>query len=102
MLSILNKTSFNISPTVFASCSPGGVITDECYFNIKDKIISKIEKIKDIKAIILPMHGAAVTETIGDLEGDMVTSIRKIVGPNTNCSYTRSTCTCNRRDGFSI
>ena len=82
MLSILNKTSFNISPTVFASCSPGGVITDECYFNIKDKIISKIEKVKDIKAIILPMHGAAVTETIGDLEGDMVTSIRKIVGPN--------------------
>ena len=81
MLSILNKTSFNISPTVFASCSPGGVITDECYFNIKDKIISKIEKVKDIKAIILPMHGAAVTETIGDLEGDMVTSIRKIVGP---------------------
>jgi len=82
MLSILNNSSFNISPTVFASCSPGGVITDECYFNIKDKIISKIEKIKDIKAVILPMHGAAVTETIGDLEGDLVTSIRKIVGPN--------------------
>ena len=65
MLSILNKTAFNITPTVFASCSPGGVITDECYFEIKNKIISRIEKVKDMKAVILPMHGAAVTETIG-------------------------------------
>ena len=81
ILSILNKTSFNISPTVFASCSPGGVITDECYINIKNKIISKVETVRDIKAVILPMHGAAVTETIGDLEGDIITSIRKIVGP---------------------
>ena len=38
MLSILNKSAFNIAPTVFASCSPGGVITDECYDNIKSKI----------------------------------------------------------------
>ena len=47
MLSILNKSAFNISPTVFASCSPGGVITDECYDNIKSKIISRIKNIKD-------------------------------------------------------
>ncbi len=80
MLSILNKTAFNITPTVFASCSPGGVITDECYFEIKNKIISRIEKVKDMKAVILPMHGAAVTETIGDLEGDIITSVRNIVG----------------------
>ena len=80
MLKILNETSFNISPTIFASCSPGGVITDECYFNIKEKLISRIKNVKDLKAVILPMHGAAVTESIGDLEGDIVTSIRNIVG----------------------
>ena len=38
MLKILNATSFNITPTIFASCSPGGVITDECYNNIKEKV----------------------------------------------------------------
>ena len=75
MLKILNTTSFNISPTIFASCSPGGVITDECYFNIKEKLISRIQNVKDLKAVILPMHGAAVTETVGDLEGDIVISI---------------------------
>lgn len=81
MLKVLNKTEFNISPTVFASCSPGGVITDKCYLSIKDKIISKINNIKDIKGVLLPMHGAAVTESIGDLEGDIITSVRKIIGP---------------------
>ena len=80
MLSILNKSAFNIAPTVFASCSPGGVITDECYDNIKSKIISRIKNIKDLRAVILPLHGAAVTETIGDLEGDLITSIRKLIG----------------------
>ena len=29
------------------------------------------------------MHGAAVTETVGDLEGDIISSVRNIVGPNT-------------------
>ena len=83
MLKILNATSFNISPTIFASCSPGGVITDECYNNIKEKLLSRIKNVKDLKAVILPMHGAAVTETVGDLEGDIISSVRNIVGPNT-------------------
>ena len=83
MLKVLNDTSFNISPTVYASCSPGGVITDDCYFNIKNKIISGLKDLKELRGVILPLHGAAVTETIGDLEGDLISSIRKIVGEDT-------------------
>ena len=62
--------SFNITPTVFASCSPGGVIEDECYFQMKEKILNGIKNTKQLKAVLLPLHGAAVTESIGDLEGD--------------------------------
>ena len=80
MLSALDGSPFNISPTVFASCSPGGVIEDECYFSIKEKILDKIKNMKEIRAVLLPLHGAAVTETIGDLEGDLISSIRDIVG----------------------
>ena len=83
MLKVLNETSFNISPTVFASCSPGGVISDDCYINIKKKIISGFHNIKEIKGVLLPLHGAAVTESIGDLEGDLILSIREIVGEKT-------------------
>ena len=42
MLKVLNETSFNISPTVYASCSPGGVIADDCYINIKKKITKRV------------------------------------------------------------
>ena len=80
MLNTLEGSSFNISPTVFASCSPGGVIEDDCYFTIKEKILNGIKRIKQLKAVLLPLHGAAVTETIGDLEGDLISSIREIVG----------------------
>ena len=38
MLNIIGNTSFDIVPTVFASCSPGGIIEDKCYYEIKDKI----------------------------------------------------------------
>ena len=41
MLNIINNTAFEISPTVFASCSPGGVIEDNCYLDIKNKILKK-------------------------------------------------------------
>ena len=80
MLNIINNTSFDISPTVFASCSPGGIIEDECYFEIKDKILKEIKNTKDLIGVLLPLHGAAVTETEGDLEGDLISSVRSIVG----------------------
>ena len=80
MLNALNGSSFNVSPTVFASCSPGGIIEDKCYFDIKEKILNGIKNMKQLKAVLLPLHGAAVTESIGDLEGDLISSIREIIG----------------------
>ena len=80
MLSALHGSPFNITPTVFASCSPGGVIEDECYFQMKEKILNGIKNTKQLKAVLLPLHGAAVTESIGDLEGDLISSIREIIG----------------------
>jgi len=80
MLSVLNLSTFNVSPTVFASCSPGGVIEDKCYFEIKEKILEGIKNTKQLRGVLLPLHGAAVTESIGDLEGDLISSVREIVG----------------------
>ena len=80
MLNIINNTSFNIAPTVFASCSPGGIIEDKCYFEIKDKIIKEIKNTQNLIGVLLPLHGAAVTESEGDLEGDLISCIRDIVG----------------------
>ena len=80
MLNIFNNTSFNISPTVFASCSPGGIIEDKCYIEIKNKIIEEIKNTQNLIGVLLPLHGAAVTETEGDLEGDLISSVRDIVG----------------------
>ena len=80
MLSALDGSSFNISPTVFASCSPGGVIEDKCYFDIKEKILDEIKIMQNLKAVLIRLHGADVTESIGDLEGDLISSIRNIIG----------------------
>ena len=80
MLNIINNTAFEISPTVFASCSPGGVIQDNCYLDIKNKILKKIKNTDDLVGVLLPLHGAAVTQTIGDLEGDLISSVREVVG----------------------
>ena len=80
MLNIINNTAFEISPTVFASCSPGGVIEDNCYLDIKNKILKKIKNTDDLVGVLLPLHGAAVTQTIGDLEGDLISSVREVVG----------------------
>ncbi|MDA1343843.1 MAG: M81 family metallopeptidase, partial [Proteobacteria bacterium] len=80
MLSVLNDSTFNVSPTVFASCSPGGVIEDKCYIDIKTKILEGIKHTEQLKGVLLPLHGAAVTQSIGDLEGDLISSIREIIG----------------------
>ena len=83
MLNIIGNTSFDIVPTVFASCSPGGIIEDKCYYEIKDKILKEIKNTKDLIGVLLPLHGAAVSESEGDLEGDLISCVRNIVGTQT-------------------
>jgi microcystin degradation protein MlrC len=69
-----------IVPTFSAWANPSGIITKETYDTAKKLLLSAIKNSGDLDAICLFLHGAGVAEDVDDLEGDLLTALRKVVG----------------------
>jgi len=68
-------------PLLYASTCPGGYITAACYAQLKGELLERLNAALPVDGVLLPLHGAAVAEGIGDLEGDLISAVRQIVGP---------------------
>ena len=79
-IDVSRKEHFKIVPAVAANAWPGGTVTRDMFDMVKANIINKINKEKNIDAILLSLHGAMVLEDGPDGEGELLESIRKVVG----------------------
>lgn len=81
MLATADEMGAEIVPG-FATFNVGGLITDEAYSTIKRNIVESLSNVvADIDGICLSLHGAAVSESVDDLELDLLKAIREITGP---------------------
>lgn len=67
-------------PLLFASASPGGAISDECFFELHDEIMERLKAVGAVDGVLLLLHGAAVAQSVDDVEGHLLNSVREIVG----------------------
>lgn len=72
---------FNCIPSVWASASPSGKVTESAYEKITAMLLEDIQNNPDIDGIFLDLHGAMVTTHLDDGEGELLKRIRDIVGP---------------------
>ncbi len=77
---LYRQHNVEIVPTLFARGTPSGIIKKSCYQVLKNEILQKIKLAKDLDGICLTLHGAMEVEEVGDGEGDLVSSIRAVVG----------------------
>ncbi len=70
-----------VVPLLWASTCPGGPLTTDCYAQLKQELLARLTQALPVDGVLLPLHGAAAAEGIGDLEGDLITAIRHVVGP---------------------
>ncbi|WP_243297842.1 M81 family metallopeptidase [Bacillus litorisediminis] len=80
MIDRAEELGIEVIPTFAATATPSGVITKEAYEALKLELLNGIRNAKHYDAICLALHGAGVTETAEDLEGDLLKEVRKIVG----------------------
>ena len=80
MLSVLRDRGKEIAPLLYASTCPGGPLTAGCYRVLKDELINRLKEVLPVDAVLLPLHGAAAVEGGIDLEGDLISAVRAIVG----------------------
>lgn len=73
-------TEHHIVPTVWANAEPYGRVTADAFGKISNMILDKLSTSTKIDAVYLDLHGAMVTETHEDGEGELLRLIRDRVG----------------------
>ena len=81
MLEVLAEREARPVPLLFASTSPGGPLTTDCYEALRRDLLAALEAVTPVDAVLLALHGAAVSETVHDIEGDLLAAARALVGP---------------------
>ncbi len=76
----LRANNAEIVPLTFASAVPGGPLTLDCYNELKHDILTRLKAALPVDGVLMPMHGAAAVDEIGDLDGDLIAAVRQIVG----------------------
>lgn len=76
MLDVATKHGADISVAVAAYAEPGGKVADEAFEFIAGKICDAVSQGCDV--LLLDLHGAMVTESYDDGEGELLKRIRRI------------------------
>lgn len=74
------RHGFELVPTVFASATPSGIVTKEAFDRILGDITAGIKAAEPFDAVVLHLHGAGVSEEYRDIEGKVLSEVRKIAG----------------------
>lgn len=80
MLDVLRSARRNVTPLLHASACPSGPVTDDCYDELKQQLLSRLQNAMPVDGVLLGLHGAAAAESTGDLEGDLIQAVRHVVG----------------------
>lgn len=78
-IEIADKENIELVPTIWAAATPSGLVTDEAYDHLLDQMIRPMKK-RNLDGVLLHLHGAMVTQSHEDPEGDVLQTIRNVVG----------------------
>jgi microcystin degradation protein MlrC len=65
-----------------AWADPAGLVARSTYEGLRDEILGQLRAALPLDAVVLGLHGAMVAQGYIDPEGDLLTRIRAIVGPD--------------------
>ena len=69
-------------PVLHARALPGGVVERSAYEEWKAEILSGLRALGPLDGFFFDIHGAMSVEGLDDAEGDLITAIRAVIGPD--------------------
>lgn len=79
---MLQQPDVDLIPVVSADAMPAGRVSAAFHQDICGRLIAAIRETGSIDGVLLCLHGAMVTETSEDGEGDLLMQVRQAVGPD--------------------
>src|SRR5690625_3512728 len=71
----------DIVPTTWCAASPSAHVTQDAYETITHRILQQIRGALPADAVYLDLHGAMVAEHVDDGEGEFISRVRALIGP---------------------
>jgi microcystin degradation protein MlrC len=79
-LEVAEREGWHTRYAVAADATPSGRLTPECWGHIKHAVLEAVDRQGPFDGILLALHGAMVTETTEDGEGELLGEIRRRIG----------------------
>ncbi|MGO1117416.1 M81 family metallopeptidase [Rhodovibrionaceae bacterium A322] len=72
-----------ILPLIWAGATPSAHVTDDAFERITGAMLAGLtEGLEEVEAVYLDLHGAMVTESYEDGEGEILRRVREVIGPD--------------------
>ncbi len=82
-LSVAKAEGIELVPVFTADGGCGPVVSDDTYEFLKARLLKELDDvINDVDGIYLRLHGAMVTQSLEDVEGDLIAAVRSLVSKN--------------------
>lgn len=65
-----------------AGAQPSGTTTRHAYETLRDELLADLQAALPVDMVLLGLHGAMVADGYDDCEGDLLTRVRALVGPD--------------------
>ncbi len=76
------KEGFTLIEGTAAWADPAGPINRATYEGLRDEILGQLQAALPVDAVVLGLHGAMVADGYDDPEGDLLSRVREMVGPD--------------------
>lgn len=77
----LRAANNRLVPLAWAAASPSAHVTDDAFERIVGTLIAQLRAAGPVDGVYLDLHGAMVTESLDDGEGEILRRVREVVGP---------------------
>ena len=71
---------YTAHPTLMASATPAGPVTDDAFDRLTDMLIQHLKSIPKYDGLLLALHGALVAESYPDGDGEILRRLREALG----------------------
>jgi microcystin degradation protein MlrC len=80
---LASERGWEVAEGLFAFAQPAGPTPRVFYEELRDELLSDLKAAMPVDGVLLMLHGAMVAEGYDDCEGDILTHVRELVGPET-------------------
>ncbi|MEM9604819.1 MAG: M81 family metallopeptidase [Pseudomonadota bacterium] len=79
-LAAVRAAGHTVLPLLWASATPSSYVTDEAFERIATDLLARLEAVLPVDGVYLDLHGAMVSESHEDGEGEILRRVRALVG----------------------